>query len=237
MSGEEYKRFYEDYTKKATRFHCDTSRRDYNAQLWYELNRNAISLEMMQKVCEGKDILDMGAAHWPEAHLLNQLNARITKLDIAPDDEDTLECDACETPFDDESFDIIICREVIEHVLDAEKLMGEIRRLLKVGGYAFVTTPNAFSLPPDGGAHRRGYTPRGFLDIFRRYGFEVVDRRGNCPNIFTALMPLAELGYEWPLNEYKELAEKIKDMPDSYYIGTNMFILARKEEDGSRTRP
>jgi methionine biosynthesis protein MetW len=47
--------------------------------------------------------------------------------------------------FPDQSFDLIVCSEVIEHVYSPDDLLDEIRRLLKPGGYAVITTPNLAS--------------------------------------------------------------------------------------------
>ena len=43
---------------------------------------------------------------------------------------------------DDHSFDVIVCFEAIEHIEDQEKLLEEVKRLLKPGGLFIVSTPN-----------------------------------------------------------------------------------------------
>lgn len=50
-----------------------------------------------------------------------------------------------EMPFKDESFDIILCSDVIEHVERPENLVREISRMLKKGGILYVTCPNKMS--------------------------------------------------------------------------------------------
>lgn len=228
---EEYTKFYEHYNESAEWYHYDTTRNDYEAQLWFELNRNEITLKMLGDVCRGEKVLDLGAAHWVEKHLISQLGVPVVTLDIAPTSEarDMIKADACDAPFADKSFDVIICRELIEHVIDADKLMQEIQRLLVDGGYLFISTPNAFDLPPDGVAHRRGYTPRSFLDVLEGFNFRVIDKRGNAPNIFPSLMGLAKEGFKWAVPEFKEIAEIMERVSDSYYLGTNLFVLAQKE--------
>jgi 2-polyprenyl-3-methyl-5-hydroxy-6-metoxy-1,4-benzoquinol methylase len=42
----------------------------------------------------------------------------------------------------DESFDVIICTEVIEHIADPPLLMSAFRKILKKNGLLIVTTPN-----------------------------------------------------------------------------------------------
>src|SRR6202166_1480667 len=43
---------------------------------------------------------------------------------------------------EDHSFDVIVCFEAIEHIEDQEKLLGEVKRLLKPEGLFIVSTPN-----------------------------------------------------------------------------------------------
>lgn len=46
----------------------------------------------------------------------------------------------------DESFDYIVCTEVLEHVLQPFAAVAEMRRLLRPGGTVFVTTPYNFRI-------------------------------------------------------------------------------------------
>jgi len=50
-------------------------------------------------------------------------------------------------PYPDESFDTVLCCELIEHLFeDPMHMMSEINRILKPGGHLVLTTPNAGSL-------------------------------------------------------------------------------------------
>lgn len=44
-------------------------------------------------------------------------------------------------PFEDESFDTVLCTNVLEHVADMEKAFHEIARVLKKGGYVIIAIP------------------------------------------------------------------------------------------------
>lgn len=44
-------------------------------------------------------------------------------------------------PFESEIFDMVTCMECMEHVTDPLKVVDEIYRLLKLGGYAIITVP------------------------------------------------------------------------------------------------
>jgi SAM-dependent methyltransferase len=50
--------------------------------------------------------------------------------------------DGAALPFPDETFDIVTCNHVLEHVFETELLLDEIRRTLKPDGFAVVSVPN-----------------------------------------------------------------------------------------------
>lgn len=54
--------------------------------------------------------------------------------------------DAKNLAFQNESFDLVICSEVLEHLLDPQQALVEIRRVTKRGGTVILTTPCALSL-------------------------------------------------------------------------------------------
>jgi len=75
--------------------------------------------------------------------------AQIDTLDLDPQSGATYIGDLCRSNDDllpAGSFDWIACTEVLEHVLDPFAAVREIRRLLKPGGYAFITTPFNFRI-------------------------------------------------------------------------------------------
>jgi len=49
-------------------------------------------------------------------------------------------------PYDDESFDLALAQEIVEHLPDCEHLLRESYRVLKKGGYFYLTTPNLAGL-------------------------------------------------------------------------------------------
>jgi SAM-dependent methyltransferase len=49
--------------------------------------------------------------------------------------------DACSLPYADERFDLVLATDVVEHVDQDDQALGEIRRVLKPGGYALITVP------------------------------------------------------------------------------------------------
>lgn len=92
-----------------------------------------------------------------------------------------VKADICDLPFDNESFDIIFCNHVLEHIEDDKKAMSELYRVLKKGGfgifqipqdYSRVTTYENFSItsPEERAKHFGQY------DHVRVYGSDYFDR-------------------------------------------------------------
>tara|TARA_R100001369_G_scaffold21881_3_gene39752 strand:+ start:57352 stop:58119 length:768 start_codon:yes stop_codon:yes gene_type:complete len=52
-----------------------------------------------------------------------------------------VKADICNLPFDDNSFDFILCNHVLEHIPDDTKAMKELYRILRPGGTAILQIP------------------------------------------------------------------------------------------------
>jgi 2-polyprenyl-3-methyl-5-hydroxy-6-metoxy-1,4-benzoquinol methylase len=63
------------------------------------------------------------------------------------------------TGISDNSFDTIICFQVIEHIENDRLLLQEIKRVLKPGGSLFLTTPNLLTSLTRNPFHIREYRP------------------------------------------------------------------------------
>lgn len=52
-----------------------------------------------------------------------------------------VQCDIQQLPFDDESFDVVICNHVLEHIPDDRRAMSELLRVMAPGGWAVLMCP------------------------------------------------------------------------------------------------
>ncbi|MBT8281132.1 MAG: class I SAM-dependent methyltransferase [Muriicola sp.] len=52
-----------------------------------------------------------------------------------------VKADICNLPFDDNSYDIILCNHVLEHIPDDSKAMSELYRVMKPGGWGIFQVP------------------------------------------------------------------------------------------------
>jgi len=85
-------------------------------------------------------------------------------------------------PFDTESFDHVICSEVMEHIPDDGLAAGELVRVLKPGGSLVVSVPRWFpekicwkfskSYYNANGGHVRIYTRKKIAALFKSHGLE-----------------------------------------------------------------
>jgi SAM-dependent methyltransferase len=56
-----------------------------------------------------------------------------------------VKADICNLPFDDNSFDVIFCNHVLEHIINDTKAMQELYRVLKKGGFGIFQIPQDLS--------------------------------------------------------------------------------------------
>ncbi len=56
-----------------------------------------------------------------------------------------VKADICNLPFDDNSFDVIFCNHVLEHISDDTKAMQELYRVMKKGGFGIFQIPQDLS--------------------------------------------------------------------------------------------
>lgn len=52
-----------------------------------------------------------------------------------------VKADILQLPFDDSSFDVVICNHVLEHIVDDQKAMSELFRVMKKGGFGIFQVP------------------------------------------------------------------------------------------------
>ena len=52
-----------------------------------------------------------------------------------------VKADICNLPFDDDSFDVILCNHVLEHIPDDQQAMKELYRVMKKGGWGIFQVP------------------------------------------------------------------------------------------------
>lgn len=144
--------------------------------------------QIIEQEVSGKDILHFS----PSKSMRNKIANSNPKNYITTDYEDEFEADkkhdiqAIDEP--DSSFDIVICYHVLEHIPDDKKAMGELYRVLKLGGKCYIQTPykegeiyeNPEITTPEGrlehfgqSDHLRIYSVPGLKSRLEEVGFRV----------------------------------------------------------------
>jgi predicted SAM-dependent methyltransferase len=120
----------------------------------------------------------------------NQKNIRYTTTDLLSPLAD-VKADICNLPFEDNTYDVIFCNHVLEHIPNDTKAMQELFRVLKPGGMAILQIPQdlkrATTFADDSIVdqkerakifgqydHVRVYG-RDYFDKLRSIGFQVVE--------------------------------------------------------------
>jgi len=76
-------------------------------------------------------------------------------------------------PFKADTFDGVICTEVLEHLNDPGTALSEIDRVLKPGGRVYITTPMTWYLHYEPHDYFR-FTPHGLKHLLEKYRFNIV---------------------------------------------------------------
>ncbi len=73
-----------------------------------------------------------------------QQNLEYTTSDLESPIAD-VKADICDLPFKDNSFDVVFCNHVLEHIPDDKKAMQELFRVMKKGGFGIFQIPQNLS--------------------------------------------------------------------------------------------
>jgi SAM-dependent methyltransferase len=94
-------------------------------------------------------LLDLGCGLGGYGDVLQEYGTDVVALDLDEkmfmSDIPLVHADARAAPFPSNTFDMILCASLIEHVPDPISLMEEVARLLHTGGFAYLSFPPFYS--------------------------------------------------------------------------------------------
>jgi SAM-dependent methyltransferase len=150
---------------------------------------------------EGADVLHIAPEPALSERIVSYAPRLYVKGDYSPRSADIQRIDVTAIPFPAESFDVIICNHVLEHVSDDRVALSEMHRVLRPAGCAVLQTPysnflaRTFTDPAiDSDELRLRYY--GQADHVRLFGRDLFDRMrqaGLTPHIETHESHLSEL--------------------------------------------
>lgn len=157
---EKIKKFYQKYYRGTLNI------KNWQPLVWERLNEEKIEvakIEKLQKLLgdfKGKKILDVGCG--AGGFVIAAMKKKLLAYGIDPAKKAIEICEqkaidnhlpkrnfliasAEKIPFKDNTFAIVYCFTVLEHVNDVEKSVSEIIRVVKKGGKIYINTPNSLS--------------------------------------------------------------------------------------------
>jgi 2-polyprenyl-6-hydroxyphenyl methylase / 3-demethylubiquinone-9 3-methyltransferase len=203
-------------TQKSTVDAAEVARFAAHADIWWDTNGplqtlhdiNPVRLAWIQQfiALPGLNVLDVGCGGGILSEGLAKAGAHVTGLDVETGAIDTARAHAkanhlnihyvCEPVenFNAPLFDAVTCLEMLEHVEHPELIIASVARLVKPGGYVFLSTINRTArayasvivaaeyilsiLPRQTHLFERFIRPSELARAVRREGLQVIDTAG-----------------------------------------------------------
>jgi SAM-dependent methyltransferase len=125
----------------------------------YWFRRHEVVYQRLAHRCAGRDVLEAGFGEGYGADLLADVARSVTGVDY---DESAVahvraryprvavhQGNLASLPLPDESVDVVVNFQVIEHLWDQPQFVAECRRVLRPGGLLMMSTPNRITFTPD----------------------------------------------------------------------------------------
>ncbi len=172
-------------------------------------------------------VMDLGCGRGESVDLFRSIEPAVrwvgVDLERSPEVDERVRSDAefvtfdgVELPFEDASFDLVYCKQVLEHVRHPDVLIGEVARVLAPGGWLAGSTSQLEAF------HSRSMfnlTPHGLTLVVEEAGLEVVELRPVIDGLTLVAwraLGLPSFFYRWwgpresPLNCVIELAGRAR---------------------------
>lgn len=204
-------------------------------QVWHHKIRRFGSVAF-----EGKSVLEVGSNVFGPLHFLQASNAFKVGIDpllrelykeVAAKDINYVRSVGENLPFSRGKFDVVLCHNVLDHVIDAEKVVREVHRVLKERGL-FLLCVNTFShlvkplnpiIKRIDIRHPYHFNPSEVQDMLNSHGFRIV-RFATIMGHDTLGAP-EQSGYRYLVEWLK--ARRFKSFVASF-IGRTIYATARK---------
>ena len=160
-----------------------------DAHFWFRARDRLFRWAIIQHHPEARSLLEIGSG---TGHVLTYLSAHLASVDLVGSElspegllrarqrvnsrVSLVRADARRLPFG-EGFDVVGAFDVIEHIEEEDRVLEEVRRVLRPGGVLLVSVPQhqwLWSEADRSAHHVRRYSRLTLHSLLERSGFEVV---------------------------------------------------------------
>jgi SAM-dependent methyltransferase len=142
------------------------------------------SIRALPATPPGAMALDVGADKSPYRERLTERGFAVRTLDLTLDNGADYAGTAEETRLADESFDLVLCTQVLEHTREPWRAVREMARILKPGGHLIASAPHVWFYHPHPSDCWR-FTQEGVAELCRQGELELIELRSQGGSVLT----------------------------------------------------
>lgn len=177
--------------------------------------------------------LDLGCGESPYRDIVERAGFDLRTLDVTDETHPDYVGTAEQTGLDAESFDLVLCTQVIEHVDDPWAACREMARILRPSGHVILTAPHVWFFHPHPHDHWR-FTQEGIIRLLGSCGLmpkELLSQGGSllalCQIVnFLAYGVVGKIGA--PLYATMNVAARLDQLVDNDLFCLNFACLAER---------
>ena len=151
---------------------------------WWYRERRALLAKELSRIARPGRALDIGAAGGGNTRVLKQHGWAPIAVEYGEDGAevarerglDVLRADARHLPIADRAIDLVVAFDVLEHIVEDDEAVAEIRRVLRPGGTALIAVPcdmKLWSAHDEAVGHVRRYDRASLTELIERQGLQI----------------------------------------------------------------